>query len=112
MEYDRFSFIMGMITAFSECVAAGCKRLALSPPMTEAEYLSAHQEAERIIEAHGLIHMREENRDLPEGERFEWILIARRRDTFDEYLSLRGKGFSPARSLEPFYGLLSYGIVE
>lgn len=29
MGYDKRSFIMGMITAFSECVAGGCKRLAL-----------------------------------------------------------------------------------
>ena len=31
---DKRSFVLGMITAFSECVAGGCKRLALSPPLT------------------------------------------------------------------------------
>ena len=35
---DKRSFILGMITAFSECVVGGCKRLALSPPMTAQDY--------------------------------------------------------------------------
>ena len=35
---DKRSFVMGMVTAFCECVAGGCKRLALSPPLTREEY--------------------------------------------------------------------------
>ena len=35
---DKRSFILGMVTAFSECVAGGCKRLALSPPLVHEDY--------------------------------------------------------------------------
>ena len=52
-ELDKRSFILGMITAFSECVAAGCKRLALSPPLSEADYDAVADEAHEIIEKHG-----------------------------------------------------------
>ena len=105
---DKYSFILGMITAFCECVAGGCKRLALSPPMSREDRLAVSEEAEALIERHGLLHYLEENRDLPEDRRFEWILIAARQAAIDEYLELRAQGLSPARSLEPFHGLLSY----
>ena len=109
---DKKSFILGMVTAFSECVAGGCKRLALSPPMSRADYEMVAEEATRIIGKHGLLSYHEENSDLPEAERFEWILIARRPETIEAYLQLRAEGLSPARSLEPFYGLLSYNEAE
>ena len=99
---------MGMITAFSECVAGGCKRLALSPPLSHDDFVSVKEEAYRLIENHGLIYYHEENLDLPEDKRFEWILIASRQETIDEYLSIREAGSSPAKSLKPFWGVLSY----
>ncbi len=107
-EPDKRSFILGMVTAFSECVAGGCKRLALSPPLTAQDYRETAEAACTIIEKHGLIHYHEKNLDLPENERFEWILIAARQETIDRYLTLRAKGLNPARSLEPFHDLLSY----
>ena len=96
---DKRSFILGMVTAFSECVAAGCKQLALSPPLTGEDYASVAKEANEI---------NEKNPDLPEEKRFEWILIARRQETIDRYLELRGSGCNPADSLVPFSELLSY----
>ena len=105
---DKVSFILGMITAFSECVAGGCKRLALSPPLTREDYAEAGSEAEEIISRYGLVHYHETNPEIPENVRFEWILIAGKQETIDEYLSLRKQGFSPAESLKPFYRLLSY----
>ena len=108
MALEKRSFILGMVTAFSECVAAGCKKLALSPPLTKEDYEIVHKEAEEIIEKHGLLHYHEQNMDLPENERFEWILIAAKPETIEEYKSLRTEGKSPAKSLEPFYGVLSY----
>ena len=105
---DKRSFVLGMVTAFSECVAGGCKRLALSPPLTEAEYAAFGPAAEKIVERHGLVHYHEKNEDLPAAERFQWILIAGQRETLEEYLALRAAGVSPARSLIPFHGLLSY----
>ena len=105
---DKRSFILGMITAFSECVAGGCKRLALSPPLTHEDYGKFAPEACEIIEKHGLIHYHEENLDQPEENRYDWILIAGKQGTIREYLRLREQGFSPARSLAPFSELLSY----
>ena len=107
-QMDKRSFILGMITAFSECVAGGCKRLALSPPMAKADYTMVEGEARELIGKHGLISYHEENGDLPEAERFHWLLIAARQETIDEYLTLRAQGYSPARSLKPFHSLLSY----
>ncbi|MBQ6594074.1 MAG: hypothetical protein IJH78_00235 [Clostridia bacterium] len=89
---DKRSFVLGMITAFSECVAGGCKRLALSPPLSPEDCARLAPEAEEIIEKHGLLHYRERNLDRPAADRFEWILIARRRETIDRYLALRAKG--------------------
>ena len=109
---DRRSFILGMVTAFSECVAGGCKRLALSPPLSRDDYRTIAAEAEEIIEKHGLLHYHEENLDRPEAVRFDWILIAGKRETIDRYLSLREQGYSPMDSLAPFSELLSYDPPE
>ena len=46
---DRRSFILGMVTAFSECVAGGCKRLALSPPLSRDDYRTIAAEAEFVM---------------------------------------------------------------
>ena len=101
-----------MITAFCECVAGGCKRLAFSPPMTGTDYDLVCAEACDIIEKHGLIHYHESNPDRPEASRVEWILIAARQETIDRYLQLRSRGISPMVSLEPFSDLLSYNREE
>ena len=109
---DRRSFVLGMITAFCECVAGGCKRLALSPPLKPEVYACLEAEALRIVAGHGLIAFHERNAGLPEAERFEWLLIAARQETIDRYLALRAEGHSPARSLAPFARLLSYDPAE
>ena len=109
---DKQSFILGMITAFSECVAGGCKRLALSPPLTREDYATMADEANRIIEKHGLLHYHERNLDQPESRRFDWILIAGKQRAIDQYLDIRAKGYSPMDSLAPFSELLSYNQAE
>lgn len=109
---DKYSFILGMVTAFSECVAGGCKRLALSPPLTHEDYEMVKEDACAIIEKHGLLHLHEKNEDLPPEERFEWILIAGKQETLENYQALREAGLSPAQSLEPFSELLSYDPAE
>ena len=109
---DKRSFILGMVTAFSECVAGGCKRLALSPPLTAEDYDRVWEEANEIIEKHGLVHYHEQNLDKPEDGRWEWILIAGREETIEAYLSLRAQGLSPMDSLAPFSALLSYNPRE
>lgn len=105
---EKKSFILGMVTAFCECVAAGCKDLALSPPLTASDYDAVHTEAEELIEKHGLIAYHEKNEDLPSDDRFEWIVITRNTETLAEYLALRDLGYSPAKSLKPFEKVLSY----
>ena len=45
---DRISFILGMITAFAECVTNESKRLAFSPPFYAEDYAGVKKEAERI----------------------------------------------------------------
>ena len=109
---DKRSYILGMITAFSECVAGGCKRLALSPPLTKEDYARIADEAYLIIEKHGLLHYHERNLDQPESRRFDWILIAGKQRTIDQYLDIRAKGYSPMDSLQPFSELLSYDQAE
>jgi hypothetical protein len=37
-DFDLDSYYLGMNYAFIEVVASGCKRLALSPPLTEEEH--------------------------------------------------------------------------
>ena len=109
---DQRSFILGMITAFCECVAGGCKRLALSPPLRREEYEQIAEEACGIIRRHGLLSAHEANEDQPEESRFNWILIAGKKETLDRYRALRKEGLSPAVSLKPFYELLSYQPAE
>ena len=109
---DKKSFVLGMITAFSECVAGGCKRLALSPPLTRDDYAQMADEANLIIEKHGLLHYHERNLDQPESCRFDWILIAGKQRVIDQYLDIRAKGYSPMDSLAPFAELLSYNEAE
>ena len=109
---DKRSFLLGMVAAFCECAAGGCKRLALSPPLTREEYRLYAGEATGVIEKHGLRWYHEENADRPEAERFDWILIAGKQETIEEYLALRARGYSPAESLAPFSGLLSYNPAE
>ena len=112
MKPDKRNFILGMIVAFSECVAGGCKRLALSPPLYGADFAEIRDEAYAIIEKHGLLHYHEKNEDAPAAGRWEWICIAAREATFDEYRALREAGHSPLRSLKPFSGVLSYNEAE
>ncbi len=111
-DLDRRSFILGMITAFCECVAGGCKRMALSPPLSAKDYEAVSEEAYEIIDKHGLLYYHEMNMDQPDNLRFNWIVIARRQQTLDDYLSLRMQGFSPVQSLAPFSELLSYNEQE
>ena len=112
MTTEKRAFILGMIVAFSECVAGGCKRLALSPPLYGEDFAEVRAEAYEIIEKHGLIHYHEKNEDAPERGRWEWICIAAKQATFDEYLRLRGEGHSPLESLKPFSDVLSYNAAE
>lgn len=45
---ERRSFILSMITAFAECIATECKKIALSPSFYISDYDTVLDEAERI----------------------------------------------------------------
>jgi hypothetical protein len=52
-EMDRRSYNLGAIAAFSEAVAMGVKKLALSPPLTPNEIAQLLPDAERIAKKNG-----------------------------------------------------------
>ncbi|MEG2858413.1 MAG: hypothetical protein RSA12_00820 [Clostridia bacterium] len=105
---ERQSFILGMMTAFCECVAGGSKPLALSPPLSDADYAQVRAQALSLVEAHGLKAYHEKNEDLPEAARCHWIVIYARPEVLDAYLSLRASGKNPKRELDAFAEVLGY----
>ena len=60
---DRKSYILGMITAFAECVANECKKIALSPPFYPEDYHAVVSEAEQIAEDQAISLWYEDNGD-------------------------------------------------
>ena len=46
---DRKSFMLGMMTAFGECIAGEAKKCAFSPPFYPEDYYDLKVEAERIL---------------------------------------------------------------
>lgn len=108
---DRRSFILGMMTAFAECLAHECKKAALSPPFYPEDYLEIRSEAERIAEEHGVLLWYEENSDIPAAKRMNWFVIYKYQDVLDEYKAIRSRGSNPVWDLKAFSEWLSYGIV-
>ena len=93
---DRKSYILGMTTAFAECVANECKKLALSPPFYPEDPGSVISEAEKIAEDQGIYLWFEENLDIPLDQRLNWYVIYKFPDVLDEYRRLRAEGYNPA----------------
>ena len=106
---DRKSYILGMITAFAECVTNECKKVALSPPFYPEDYDTVVSEAEKIADDQGILLWYEENLDIPESRRLNWFVLYKFPDMLDEYRSLRGRGYNPAWHFAKFTDLLSYG---
>lgn len=106
---DRKSFMLGMITAFAECIAGEAKKMAFSPPFYREDYKSLCREAEKICQEQGIFVWHEENEDLPEGSRLQWLVLFKFPEVLKEYKKLRKKGFNPALHFEKFLVLLSYG---
>ena len=108
---DRRSYILGMITAFAECVSNECKKVALSPPFYPDDYPSVVSEAEMIAKDQGISMWYEENEDIPENKRLNWFILYKFSDMLDEYRKLRNQGYNPAWHFAKFSDLLSYGTV-
>lgn len=105
---DKHAFILGMVAAFCECVAAGCKPLALSPPLLDADCADVEEQARALIAAHGLCVYHEENLDLPEAARVHWLVIYAREETIGQYLQTRAQGHNPALDIDAFADVLGY----
>ncbi len=106
---DRKSYILGMITAFAECVTNECKMIALSPPFYPEDYDPVVSAAEKIANDQGILLWYEENLDLPESRRLNWFVLYKFSDMLDEYRKLRNQGYNPAWHFAKFSDLLSYG---
>ena len=107
--FDRRSFILGMITAFAECVTNECKKIALSPPFYPEDYDSVLSGAGVIADDQGISLWYEENQDIPASNRLNWFVLYKFPEMLDEYLNLRNQGFNPAWHFAKFSELLSYG---
>lgn len=108
---DRKSYILGMLTAFAECVASECKKVALSPPFYPEDYDMVVAESEKIAKEQGISLWYEENREIPENKRLNWFVMYKFPEVLEEYKQLRKKGYNPALDFEKFFNLLSYGTV-
>jgi len=108
---DRKSFMLGMITAFAECLAGEAKKMAFSPPFYPEDYKSLREEAERICQEQGIFLWHEKNSDLPAGRRLHWLVLFKFPEVLEEYKKLRKEGFNPALNFQKFTALLSYGSV-
>jgi len=108
---DRKSFILGMITAFAECVANECKKAAFSPPFYPADHQTLLRETKRIAKENGVWVWYEKNSDIPREKRVCWFVIYKFPEVLDEYRALRAQGYNPVWHLDKFSGFLSYGCV-
>ena len=106
---DRRSFILGMMTAFAECIANECKKAALSPPFYPEDYEMLLPEAENIAREQGIYLWYDKNLDIPETIRLNWFVLYKFSEVLDEYRRFRNQGNNPAWDLEKFSDLLSYG---
>ncbi|MGD9182498.1 MAG: hypothetical protein PVF26_11890 [Desulfobacterales bacterium] len=106
---DRRSFILGMMTAFAECIANECKKVALSPPFYPEDYGVLLPEAENIAREQGIYLWYDKNLDIPETIRLNWFVLYKFSEVLDEYKRFRNQGNNPAWNLEKFSDLLSYG---
>ncbi len=108
-DIDRKAFILGMMTAFAECVTNECKKLAFSPPFYPEDYDLIYREAERIAGEQGIHLWLEQNPDIPVGHRVQWFVMYKFPEVLNTYKELRERGSNPVWDLEVFYPLLSYG---
>ena len=94
---DKVSYQLGMITAFVEVVAAGVKKLGLSPPLDPETFDQVMAGAQRLAEAHDVsLHVEKDflTTDLfdPEFTRGKYVLlIYADPEILDIYLGLKAQ---------------------
>lgn len=101
--------MLGMMTAFGECIAGEAKRCAFSPPFYPEDYYTLKTEAERIAVELNIGIWLEKNEEIKEENRVMWWVMYKFPEILDEYHDLRAKGFNPAYEFDEFSDLLSYG---
>ena len=106
---DRRSFILWMTTAFAECIANECKKIALSPPFYPQDYDMVRPEVENIASEQGIYLWYDKNLDIPEAIRLNWFVLYKFSEVLNEYKRIRNQGYNPAWNFEKFFGVLSYG---
>ena len=106
---DRKSFMLGMITAFGECIAGEAKKCAFSPPFYPDDYFILKTEAERIAAELGISLWLEENPEINGENRVLWWVLYKFPEVLEAYQALREQGFNPAYEFDRFGDLLSYG---
>ncbi len=106
---DRKSFMLGMITAFAECLAGEAKKCAFSPPFSPSDLAILTPETEKIIQEQGLYLWLEKNEDIAEENRVYWWVIYKFPEVLEEYKAIRKLGKNPANEFDAFRRLLSYG---
>lgn len=106
---DRKSFMLGMMTAFGECVAGEAKKCAFSPPFYPEDYDILKTEAERIVDELNICIWLEQNDEIREENRVMWWVMYKFPEILEEYHAIRAQGFNPAYEFDAFSDLLSYG---
>ncbi len=94
---DRRSFKLGMIYAFTEAVASGCKPLSFSPPLETDEYLDALRNALLLAEEYQTVAEGDDecletllfNPEFSRGKMM--VLMAADRDVLDSYHHLKAR---------------------
>ncbi len=94
-QIDRLSFQLGMINCFVEMVAAGVKRLALSPPLLPEDFERIKLASDRLVHTFGINSYTEKSlliTDL-QSEEFtlgKWsVLYYKTDDVLQSYLELK-----------------------
>jgi hypothetical protein len=106
---ERISFMLGMMTAFGECIAGEAKKCAFSPPFYPEDFPVLQAEAERIATELSVSIWLEENREIHAESRVMWWVMYKFPEVLDEYRAIRAMGFNPAYEFDRFSDLLSYG---
>jgi hypothetical protein len=101
--------MLGMMTAFGECIAAEAKKCAFSPPFYPEDYYLLKTEAERIAAELNICLWLEKNDEIEEHSKVMWWVMYKFPEILREYQEMRAQGFNPAYEFDRFSALLSYG---
>jgi len=94
-QYDPVSYHVGINTAFAEVVGMGCKKLALSSPLTNKEFNDVFEPTKLAVEEYGVQIYVEDDLlstllfDADIAKNLKVIMIAASKTVLDEYFALK-----------------------